>query len=224
MKTNNTRLKEHKRVLGERLTEVMSLKPIDRTQLRKLLENDYSYPISRQNFAKYQDGDNWMPEDFIEKVSEILDIDKGYLLGNDNCFTKTYAEYIDYMQLMEDSTFSTFDRLLSYADIHISSEKDIVSDGILYSASYTKGKKRNCKEFASEDAELFIKLASEKIKELFDNYISYDNPPLGNSIEAWTDFLYWHPSFFDREENQYYLSKEEIAEIKKNTENSDRTE
>lgn len=208
---------------GRRLKECITLRNMQNTELCRKVKRKYGIEISRQNISNYFTGTP-ISEDKIKMFSEALNIYNGYLLGDDNFLCGSYAEYIEYKELMDDPAFNKFDKLLSYADIHISSQKDIVNDGILYSAAYTKGKNRNWKSFTSEDAENFIELVSEKIRELFDSYISYDDPPLGNSIEAWTDFLYWHPSFLDREENQYYLSKEEIAEIKKNTGASDRTE
>lgn len=94
MKRNNTESDYKKELLGKRLSEVMFLKGMDRTQIRKTLDSEYGYPINRQTYDKYQKGLNWMPAQFVENVSSILDIDSGYLLGDDNCFCNSYSEYV----------------------------------------------------------------------------------------------------------------------------------
>lgn len=104
MKANNDNakidLEKRKKTIGKRLTEVMQLRQIDRTSLRKLLkEKGYPILISRQTFAKYQNGENWIPSDLIESISKILDIDPGYLQVKDNYFVESYDEYLEWYRL-----------------------------------------------------------------------------------------------------------------------------
>lgn len=103
MKANNENAKKdievHKKILGKRLTEVMQYKNMDRTAIRKILENEKNYPISRQTFAKYQNGENWIPPEFVDYVSEILKIDSGYLSAKDNYFNESYEEYLEWFRL-----------------------------------------------------------------------------------------------------------------------------
>jgi hypothetical protein len=104
MKANNDNAKKdlerHKKIIGKRLTEVMQLKQMDRTSLRKILEEKENYPISRQTFAKYQNGENWIPSELINIISKLLDIDPGYLQAKDNYFVESYDEYLEWYQLV----------------------------------------------------------------------------------------------------------------------------
>lgn len=109
MKKNNTDLDQYKKIQGQRLTEVMKLRHKTRTEVRKILKENYAFPIERQSFYKYENGINWMPEDFINCVSEILDVDSGYLSGKDNY---SCEEYFDYEFELFNKGYSLYEKVL----------------------------------------------------------------------------------------------------------------
>lgn len=100
MPTDNETRKERKQkkqlVITQRLNSIMESKGYDRTMIRTALLESYDIEIKRQTFKKYQDGTNTLPEDIADIISQILEIDEGYLRYLDypnDCIT--YEEYLE---------------------------------------------------------------------------------------------------------------------------------
>lgn len=84
MTTNNPYVYQYmqclRKMLGERLTDLMKFRGVSRSCLIGKLKTEYGYPISRQTLHKYECGTNWIPEDFAINVGQILKINPLYLL------------------------------------------------------------------------------------------------------------------------------------------------
>lgn len=115
MKRNNDNFDRIKALSAKRLNEVMQLKGMDRTAIRRILSEKYNYPIERQTYDKYQKGINSMPPVFMKYVSEILEIYEGYLLGDDNFENFDYGVYC----LVKDPVLSEYEKLFSSFNLNL---------------------------------------------------------------------------------------------------------
>lgn len=127
MKNKNSKIDKMKEIAAKRLKEVMVLKGTESpSTIIKILKEEYDYPIQRQTYYKYQKAVNSMPPEFIEKVSEILGIDKGYLEGKDFFSCASYQEYLEDYPLIEninsmfiehEANYKRYNNLLKNADL-----------------------------------------------------------------------------------------------------------
>lgn len=74
MRRNNTHSDDYKAEEAERLLTLIKKSGITKAEIRHILLEKYGYTISRQTFHKYIHGINWMPDDFISYVAEILNV------------------------------------------------------------------------------------------------------------------------------------------------------
>ena len=74
MRRNNTHSDDYKAEEAARLLTLIEKSGITKARIRHILLEKYGYNISRQTFHKYIHGENWMPDDFINYVAEILNV------------------------------------------------------------------------------------------------------------------------------------------------------
>lgn len=102
MKNHNPVYDRLREIQGKRLTETMTMRGRSKTEIRKILKDKYKYSVSRQTFDKYEKGINSMSREFVEYVSDLLEIDPMYLLGFDVRLSEDYEaycrEYIDHVE------------------------------------------------------------------------------------------------------------------------------
>lgn len=208
MKRNNNLLEEQKKILGNRLTEIMNLKDKSRTELRNILENEYKYPVSRQTFDKYQKGINWMPEDFIKNVSEILGIEDGYLKGNDGCSAESYQHYCDISHIMTDQQYDKYKLIFQAAGYSLGSGLDLYEKSIEYRVS----SKEDSKTFSENDIEFFYQHIIDYIRSEFQKYISSDYLP--ENKEDWLAYYKAYPERFETDFIKENLTNDEIEQLK----------
>ncbi len=166
MKRNNTYTDGlRKKTLGARLTEVMALKGMDRSKIREILKSEkYKYPLDRQTFYKYQNGVNWMPADFTKHVSEILDINEGYLLGDDNLICENYDEYREWKDLSTMENSEDYFRLFKHSGLLLSSSDNE------YSVSRIADDTAEKKRFSEERMKAYYKAVLDFMYEYLDKY------------------------------------------------------
>lgn len=202
MKRNFTDFDENKEIMGRRLTELMNMCGIGSTELARRITG-----YSKQTIYKYQKAVNSMPQEFIDKISDTLGIDKGYLSGEDRFACADYDEYMHSKKLVSDSDYNKYYSLFNSADLNLSSDMD--NDSIEYHLSDKKDKKPTPKSFTADDMAHFYNMAVRLIRNLYNEYLSYDQPPQGKSANAWAAFMKWHPSYDLTE----YLSNSEIKKV-----------
>lgn len=179
MKRNNTYADdERKKTLGKRLSEVMELKGKERSEVRQVLGSEYSYPIDRQTYYKYEKGVNWMAPDFVDKVSALLEINKGYLLGDDNLTCDSYPEYESIKELNSLKNSEEYFRIFKHTGLLLSADNgDFFIDGKRHKSSdptYTltritkKGNIR--KEFSEKEMLTYYESILRFINKYFDDF------------------------------------------------------
>ena len=126
------------------------------------MEEKENYPISRQTFAKYQNGENWIPSDLIESISKILNIDPGYLQAKDNYFVESYDEYLEWYRLATNKGLKYYKLInaLGFVWCYDDEEYDISrSDDMLRRKTFTFDE---LVEFHDSIKEYALKLFEEK--------------------------------------------------------------
>lgn len=190
MKNKNSKIEKMKIIAAQRLSEVMSMKGMNSpAEIIKALEEDYSYPVQRQTFYKYQKGINSMPHDFIKKVSDILGIDSGYLDGKDSFTSCSYQEYEnDILEInvlnSHNDDFARYNNLLKCADMLLSSATTSNNSDVEYSVT-RKDALHKHHRYSSDEIEQHYQKCINMIRQSFcpDDNDTSDNLKEGDPLD-----------------------------------------
>lgn len=169
---------------GLRLKECRNAKGYSRTQLGNKLG------ASMETIKKYETGERKglnNPET-LTQLAEYLNVEKGYLSGDDNFVCESYTEYLEYKQL-ETAHLKKYMQIL-FPTLLISATTN--NDLIEYSATLKEDLKMR-KEFSAEDMDAFYNVVFEKLKAIIrDTFFDYQDDNY-STLEEFERYIKWHP-------------------------------
>lgn len=116
--------KEINKAVGDRLSELLTINNMSQADLRRKAARLSGIEIPSSHVSFIINGKRSLPRMYAEIFSSVLKAPLGYLLGDDNFESKTYAEYIekeknysDFQSELED--MSKYDYLIYPLGYHV---------------------------------------------------------------------------------------------------------
>lgn len=147
------------KIQGSRLTECRKKKKYSRTQL------GLKVSVSMETIKKYENGERSKglnDPKILTALSKALDVEKGYLSGDDNFQCDDYTEYLEYKAL-NNTELSKYNRLLLLGDMFVSAS--IENNNQTEYSVRPKNDMSTCKRFSEKSMELFYNKIIEELKE-----------------------------------------------------------
>ena len=204
--SNRQKTKERHAIVGKRLQELLDIKGVKKSELSRRLEQRYNDVLQVSNICGYVKGVP-ISATKIERISDVLDVDAGYLFGKDKFVCDTYSDYCEWAKMFveSDADFNKYDQILKPANCFLMSETDERGVNINYRVGYNK----TAKIYSAQEMESFYQRIIQFIRDEFERYVSADFKP--TNPNQWASFLKYHPDYL--KENPDFLTETEKAEI-----------
>ena len=204
--SNRQKAKERHAIVGKRLQELLDIKGVKKSELSRRLEQRYNDVLQVSNICGYVKGVP-ISATKIERISDVLDVDAGYLNGKDKFVCDSYSDYCEWAKMFveSDADFNKYDQILKPANCFLMSATDEHGVNIEYRIGYDK----DSKTFSAQEMESFYQRIIQFIHDEFERYVSADFKP--TNLKEWASFLKYHPDFLTQ--NPDVLNESEKAEI-----------
>lgn len=156
-----TKIKKHE-LVGGRLKDALKRKNgMEQQALLNEAEkiftatNDSEFKLNQSNISDVISGGRNLPDKYIDAISEVLEIDPGYLRGADKFRAKTYDEYLVLHLKQEDlrKDFNRYKKMLSLAGAKI---VNTIYDDAYNVIAYSIYKDKRTVQFSAADMEKYM--------------------------------------------------------------------
>lgn len=150
------------KIQGARLTECRKRKKLSRTQLGLKIS------VSMETIKKYENGERSKGLNdprTLTALSKALEVEKGYLSGDDYFFCENYTEYLEDKaenKALENNDLNKYSKLLLMGEMFVSSALDN-NNQITYSVA-PMNDSSNIKRFSEQSMKLFYDKILEELK------------------------------------------------------------